>query len=145
MDGRGEGAGKRGRAYPGDGEGADEEVGEDDDGEGDAAVVAEDPGDGAEGAVGGREGSAVDAFQAADDEQEQHHEEGADEERGPAPPFVEEEDGREGEDDVEDVLDRGRQERVGHAGGIHHVDDVIHPAQHHRSAGNRRGKAEQIV
>ena len=92
-----------GSGTPGDGEGADEEIGERDDGFGDGRVADEGPGDGAEVWVCVR--GAIDAFERADDEEEGHHAEGAEEEGGAAAPAVEVEDCGEGEGNVEDVLD----------------------------------------
>lgn len=104
---------------PGDGEGADEEVGASDDGFGDGRVPDERPGDGAEAGVAVR--GSVGAFERADDEEEAHHAEGAEEEGRPTTPAVEEEDGGEGQGHVEDVLDRGGQEGVADSGGLHDV------------------------
>lgn len=109
-----------GGGAPGDGEGADEEVGHGDDGLGHGRVADERPGDGAEVGVAVR--AAVGAFERADDEEEGHHAEGAEEEGGTSAPAVEVEDRGEGQGDVEDVLDRRRQEGVADSGGLHDVD-----------------------
>ncbi len=109
-----------GGGAPGDGEGADEEVGHGYDGLGHARVPDECPRDGAQAGVA--VGAAVGAFEPADDEEERHHPEGAEEEGRPTAPAVEVEDRGQGECHVEDVLDRGGQERVADSGCLHDVD-----------------------
>ena len=115
--------------YPGDGERADEEVGERNDGFRDRLVAIDDPGDGGKGAGFGELASAVGGFESADDEEESHHAEGAEEEGGPTAPFVEEEDCGQGQGHVEDVLDGCGQQRVADAGGFHDIDDIVHPVE----------------
>ncbi len=88
---------------PGDGEGADEEVGHCHDGFGHGGVPDEGPGDGAKVGVGVR--LTVGAFERTDDEEEGHHAEGAEEERWATSPSVEVKNRREGKGHVEDVLD----------------------------------------
>jgi len=107
-----------GGGAPGGGKGGDEEVAARDDGGGDGLVVQHDPGDVA---VGDFLGLAVDGLQGAVDEEEDHHEEGADEEGAPATPFVDVDDGREGEDDVDDVLDGCGEKRGANVGGFHDI------------------------
>ena len=42
-------------------------------------------------------------------------------------PLVKEQDGWDGHDDVQDVLNRGGEKRVTNAGRLHDVDHVVHP------------------
>ena len=90
------GGGGRRNFYPCDGESADEEVGQSNDGLGDGLVAVDDPGDGGQRAGVGELASAVGCFEGAHDEEESHHAEGAEEEGWPTAPLVEEEDGGEG-------------------------------------------------
>lgn len=69
---------------------------------------------------------AVSCLERGDDEQKRHHGQSAIEERGTTAPGIDEKDGGEGADDVEDVLDGGYEEEVADAGALHHVDNVIH-------------------
>ena len=71
---------------------------------------------------------AVLGFEKANGKHEAHHAEGAEEEGAAATPFVEEYDGGEGEEHVEDVLDGSCEERVADISGFHNVHDVVHPS-----------------
>lgn len=115
-----------GRGTPGHGEGADEKVAYRHDAPSDGRMIHDDPGDGVEGRVRTRVGTAVDGGEGAGDEEKDHHEKGADEEGRSAAPLVEEEDGGEGQGHVEDVLDRGCEKEVVDADGLHQVDHVVH-------------------
>lgn len=98
---------------PGGGEGSDEEVRTGDDGRRHGPVLVHDPADVAVVVVERRRarvGLPVVLLQRADDEEPRHHQERADDQgRAPAE-LVEVDDGRECHDDVDDILDRGREE-----------------------------------
>ena len=81
------------------------------------------PGDGLRG-VG--LGFAVRGLDATGDEHPGHHAEGAGEKRGATAELVDVDDGGDGHDDVDDVLDGGGEEGVVDAGALHHVHDVVH-------------------
>ncbi|KFY15389.1 hypothetical protein V491_05695 [Pseudogymnoascus sp. VKM F-3775] len=103
---------------PRGGVGGDEEVAAGDDGAGDGLVVLYHPGD-----VALRDGLwlAVDGLQRAVDEEEGHHQEGAHQESGTAAPFVDVDDGREGEGDIDDVLDGCCEKRRADVGDFHDI------------------------
>lgn len=112
---------------PGGGEAGDEEVGAGDDGFGGGA------GDGPGGLRGvvdavGAGVVAEGGEQAGVGEHEGHHPDGAEEEGGPPAPAVDVEERRHCEEDVDDVLDRGRHEEVvaRQAGHLEDVGYVVH-------------------
>lgn len=115
-----------GRGTPGHGEGADEKIAYRHDASSGGRMTHDHPGDGVEGRVRARIGMAVDGREGAGDEEKDHHEKGANEEGGSAAPLVKEEDGGKGQGYVKDVLDRGCEEEVVDANGLHQVDHVVH-------------------
>ena len=122
------------RVDPGDGApggrvGGDEEVGAGDDGFGGGPA----DGPGGFGRVVDAVGAGVVAVgleEATVGEHPGHHAQGAEEEGGAPAPAVDEEEGRDGEEDVDDVLDaRGDEERV--AGEAGHGEDISNVVHHH--------------
>ncbi len=75
-------------------------------------------------------GDAVDGFQSGDHEEENHHGQSAVQKGWTSSPGVNEKDGWEGKDDVEDVLNRGCEQEVRNARRLHHVHDVVHHDVH---------------
>lgn len=69
----------------------------------------------------GAGGVAVDGLEGARDEENGHHEEAPNYERGAAAPGVEVDYGGQGEYDVDDVLDRGREEWGANGGRLHDI------------------------
>ena len=112
----------------GDGEGADEEVGEDDDRLRDPVVAVDHP-----------DAVAVDdapvaeaALEATDEEEPEAHEEGTGEEHGTTTPLVDVDDSGDREHDVEDVLDGVGDEvtaTTSETGTLEDVDDVVPAAR----------------
>lgn len=120
-----------GNGAPGDGEGADEEVGAGDDSVGSRVVVLDGPGGGC--VALGLEGGSVGAHETTDEEEPESHEDGAEEENGTTTPAIDEEDGGDGHEDVEDVLDGGGLEvgiLAGDSGTLEDEDDVVHGDVH---------------
>lgn len=110
----GEDLGRVGPGYgaPGGGEAGDEQVRARDDGARDGPVVEDDPGDVLvlDGAGLVRVGLAVVLLQGAADEQPRHHQEGADDQGRSAAELVEVDDGWEGHDHIDNVLNRRGEE-----------------------------------
>ena len=107
---------------PGGGVGRDEEVGASDDGA--AGGPADLPGFFGDAAnATGWGGFAVAGHEACISVHPDGHEGGADEERPAATPSVDEDEGENGHEDVDDVLDRGGDE-VGGTGQTCHTEDV---------------------
>ena len=125
-----------GDGAPGRGVRGDEEVGAGDDGFGGGAR----DGPGGFGHVADALGAGVVAVgleQAAVGEHPRHHAQGAEQQGRPAAPAVDEEEGRDGEGHVDDVLDAGGDEEVvaGEAGHGEDVGDVVHHDVHARQLG----------
>lgn len=109
---------------PGGGEAGDEEVRAGDDALRDALVVDDAPGRVLVGVV---PVLAVGCLECTGDEEPGHHEERSDQKRRAAAKSVKVEDRRKRHGDVDDVLDRGGEKRIGDVGSFHDVNDVVHP------------------
>ena len=125
----------------GDRVGADEEVGEDDDRLRDSVMARDDP-----------HTVAVDiapcaeaALEAANEEEPEAHQESASEEHRTATPLVDVDDGGNGQDHVENILHRVRNEvtaATGETGTLEYVDDIVPVVRSsvgrcHRKTGHR--------
>jgi hypothetical protein len=73
-----------------------------------------------------RVGLSIVLLQRARDEEPSHHEEGAENEGRAATDLVEVKYGREGECDIDYILNRGCQKRGGDLGPFHDVDNVVY-------------------
>lgn len=108
---------------PGDGEGGDEEVGAGNDGLGLRLLADEDPGDG----IGlDWVWLTVGTLEGTRDEEPNHHGEGTGKESWTTAPFVNPDDGWDGHDDVDNVLDSSREERIIDTSTLHNVDNIVH-------------------
>jgi hypothetical protein len=75
------------------------------------------------------------ALETPDEEEEEAHEEGADEKHWATAPAVDIDDGRDGERDVEDILDGGGDKvaaAAGETGTLEDVDDVVPVKMYHQ-------------
>lgn len=71
-------------------------------------------------------GNAVGALESTRDEEPGHHAEGTKKHAGTTSPFVEVENRRQSQSNVDDVLDGCSKERTGNVGTFHNVDNVVH-------------------
>ena len=116
---------------PRDGEGADEEVRASNDSLGSSVVVSDGPGGGGIAVRGIRRSIAT--HQTTNEEEPKSHEDGSNQENRAATPTIDEQDSRDGHDNVEDVLDGGSLQ-VGvlacDTGTLEDEDDVVHGNVH---------------